>query len=115
MQKLVNVEFVKAALTRAVKTMAQTAVSLMTIGQAVTAMDWKNIVTISVGAGVMSILTSIATGIPGTETPTDGKILIDNSGDREVLRLALNEPTDYYQNKKSLTLELDAKSILEKK
>ena len=52
---------------RAVKTMAQTAVSLITVGNLVTEMDWVGIISISVTAGIASILTSIA-GLPELET-----------------------------------------------
>lgn len=51
---------------RAIKTMAQTAVSLITVGNLVTEMDWLAIISISVTAGIASILTSIA-GLPELE------------------------------------------------
>lgn len=53
----------KAAGVRAVKTMAQTAVSLITVGNLITEMDWVSIISISATAGVVSVLTSIA-GLP---------------------------------------------------
>lgn len=56
--------WVKAALVRAVKTMAQTAVALIgtnTVG--ITAVDWVAVASASALAGVLSILTSIA-GLP---------------------------------------------------
>lgn len=56
----------KAASIRAIKTMAQTAVSLITVGNLVTEMDWIAIASVSVTAGIASILTSIA-GLPELE------------------------------------------------
>lgn len=56
-------KWLKAAIVRASKTMAQTAVSMITVGQAVMEVNWVNILSVSVTAGVISILTSIA-GIP---------------------------------------------------
>ena len=56
-------KWLKAAGIRAVKTMAQTAVSLITVGNMVTDMDWIAIASISTTAGIASILTSIA-GLP---------------------------------------------------
>ena len=56
-------KWVKAAGVRAAKTMAQTAVSLITVGNAVTDMDWVAIIGVSVTAGVVSVLTSVA-GLP---------------------------------------------------
>lgn len=58
-----NKKWLKAACIRALKTMAQTALSMLTIGQAVTDVNWVNVVSISVTAGVISVLTSIA-GLP---------------------------------------------------
>ena len=56
-------QWIKAAAVRAIKTMAQTAVSLITVGNLVTDMDWIAIASISATAGIASILTSIA-GLP---------------------------------------------------
>lgn len=53
----------KAAGIRALKTVAQTAVSMITIGQAVIDVNWVNVISISAVAGVVSMLTSIA-GLP---------------------------------------------------
>lgn len=53
----------KAAGIRALKTVAQTAVSMITIGQAVIDVNWINVLSISAVAGVVSLLTSIA-GLP---------------------------------------------------
>ena len=64
----INRKWVHAALVRAVKTMAQTAVSMLTVGQYFTDVDWKGILSISVVAGIVSILTSLA-GLP--EVPDD--------------------------------------------
>lgn len=53
----------KAAGIRALKTVAQAAVSMLTIGQAVIDVNWVNVLSISAVAGVVSLLTSIA-GLP---------------------------------------------------
>ena len=50
-------KWIKAAGVRAVKTMAQTAVAV------IAAVDWKVVISSSVMAGIVSILTSVA-GIP---------------------------------------------------
>ena len=60
--------FWKAAIVRAVKTIAQTAVSMLTIGQAVLDVDWLNVVSVSAVAGLISLLTSIATGLPEVDS-----------------------------------------------
>lgn len=53
-------KWIKAAAVRAVKTMAQTAVSLITVGNLITELDWVSIIGISATAGVVSMLTSVA-------------------------------------------------------
>lgn len=63
---IMNVEFknwVKAAGVRAVKTMAQTALSMLTVGQAVMEVNWVNVLSVTATAGIISILTSVG-GIP---------------------------------------------------
>ena len=52
-----------SAVIRAVKTMAQTAVSVIAVGSTLEAVDWKLTASSAVIAGVVSILTSVA-GIP---------------------------------------------------
>ena len=54
----------KAAGIRAAKTAAQTAVSMLTVGQAVTDVNWVNVVSISAVAAIYSLLTSAAKGLP---------------------------------------------------
>lgn len=65
-----SAEFWKAALIRAVRTVAQTAVA--TIGTAVVLADvnWITVISASALAGVLSLLTSVATGLP--EVDADG-------------------------------------------
>lgn len=68
-----NKKFLKAMAIRAVKTFCQSAVSLITVGNALTDFNWLEIISISATAGVVSILTSIATGLPEVEDTADGK------------------------------------------
>lgn len=60
----------KAAGIRALKTLCQTAVSMLTIGQAVMEVDWVNVLSVSAVAGAISLLTSIA-GLPEVEEKGD--------------------------------------------
>ena len=62
--------FVKAALIRAARTVAQTAVATIGTSAVLSAVDWKAVLSASVLAGILSILTSIATGLP--EVDDDG-------------------------------------------
>lgn len=57
-------KFVKAALIRAVKTVAQTAVATIGTTAVITEVDWVLVGSSAALAGVLSVLTSIATGLP---------------------------------------------------
>lgn len=61
-----TVEWIKAAAIRALKTFAQTALSLLTVGQAFHEVSWLNVVSVAGVAAVISVLTSIA-GLPEVE------------------------------------------------
>lgn len=59
-------KWAKAAAKRAAKTFCQSALSLITVGQMVTQLNWIEILEISATAAVASILTSVA-GLPEVE------------------------------------------------
>lgn len=61
-----NKEWMKAAGIRAMKTIAQTALSMVTIGQAFVDVNWLHVISVSAVAGVISLLTSVA-GLPEVE------------------------------------------------
>lgn len=57
-------KFIVAALIRAVRTLAQTAIATIGTTALLTEVDWKIVASASVLAAILSILTSIATGLP---------------------------------------------------
>lgn len=57
-------EFWKAALIRAIRTIAQTAVATIGTAMVLTEVNWLAVGSASILAGILSILTSIATGLP---------------------------------------------------
>lgn len=61
-----NKKWWKAAGVRALKTFAQTAVAMITVGSAVTDVNWIAVLSVSATAAVASMLTSIA-GLPEVE------------------------------------------------
>ena len=64
--------FARAAFTRAVKTMAQTAVSLVGVGSLMSDIDWVRVLSASVLSGVLSVLTSVATDLPEAPAASTG-------------------------------------------
>lgn len=62
--------WLKAAAVRAIKTWAQTALSMLTVGQALLEIDWVSVLSVATVAAIISILTSLA-GLP--EVPQDGQ------------------------------------------
>ena len=56
--------FWKATGIRAIRTMAQTAVATIGTAAVLSDVDYKFVISASVLAGIMSVLTSIATGLP---------------------------------------------------
>lgn len=60
-----NKNFVRATAIRAIRTMAQTAVALIgTNAVGVTDVNWVGVVSGAALSGIVSVLTSIATGLP---------------------------------------------------
>ena len=70
MQKRNWTEWTKRAGTRAVKTMAQTAVAMLPAAATITAVDWRTVAGTAALAGVASLLTSLK-GLPELEDGAD--------------------------------------------
>lgn len=60
-------EFWKATLIRMARTMAQTAIATIGTAMVLTDVNWQMVVSASILAGILSVLTSIATGLPEVE------------------------------------------------
>ena len=65
-------EWLKAAAVRAVKTMAQAAIAMRGTSAVMADIDWKLVLSASVVAGILSVLTSLA-GLPEVD---DTKIYV---------------------------------------
>lgn len=63
MRKVFTAKWLEAAAVRAIKTVAQTAVATIGTAAVLGAVDWRMVVSASVLAGVLSMLTSVA-GLP---------------------------------------------------
>ena len=62
-------QFWKAAAIRAVRTMAQTAVAMLPAAATITEVNWATVLGTAALAGVGSVLTSLATGLPEVNPP----------------------------------------------
>ena len=58
-----TIRWLKAAAVRAVKTVAQTAVATIGTSAVLSAVDWRVVISASLLAGLLSVLTSVA-GLP---------------------------------------------------
>lgn len=56
-------KWLAAAGIRALKTVAQTALGFITVGMAMNEVDWKNVASVAIVAGIYSLITSLA-GLP---------------------------------------------------
>ena len=64
-------KFLKAMLIRAIRTFAQTAVSMITVGAMFSEVDWIKTLSVAGVAFVASCLTSLATGLPEVQNEDD--------------------------------------------
>ena len=62
-----------AALIRAIRTFAQSMVAMIGVGAAFNEIDWLKALSVSGVAFVLSILTSLATGLPEAEDEPEAK------------------------------------------
>lgn len=72
MKQIFTKEWLYAALIRSVKTFAQTAVAMITVGQALIDVNWVNVLSVSGVACIYSLLTSLA-GLPEVEDKKEDK------------------------------------------
>lgn len=65
---IINKTFIRAMLIRAVKTICQTAIAIISTGAVVLSdVNWMYVLSASALAGILSILTSVAAGLPEVE------------------------------------------------
>lgn len=64
-------EFWKAALIRAIRTIAQTAIATIGTTALISEVNWLQVASASALAGILSVLNSIATGLPEVPNPEE--------------------------------------------
>lgn len=77
--------FIKASLIRAIRTICQTAVATIGTAFVITDVNWWVVVSASLLAGILSILTSVATGLPEVEYEQHLYMSHDEPEDSEVV------------------------------
>lgn len=76
--------FIKASIIRAIRTICQTAVAVIGTAFVLSDVNWWAVVSASILAGILSILTSVATGLPEVEWGHQKYMDIDPPEDAEV-------------------------------
>ena len=76
--------FIKASLIRAVRTICQTAVAVIGTAFVLSDVNWWAVVSASLLAGILSILTSVATGLPEVDYENHLYMSQDEPDDSEV-------------------------------
>lgn len=87
-----TVEWLKAALIRALRTAAQVALGMFTVGMALHEVEWMKVLSVAITAAIYSLITSAATKLPELEKdilPPDGSIVVDES-DPDLYGVAIN-------------------------
>lgn len=59
-----NKSFWKATAIRAIKTICQTAIATIGTASLMSEVNWKVVISASILAGILSVLTSVVTGLP---------------------------------------------------
>jgi hypothetical protein len=75
-----SIKWLKAAAIRAVRTIAQAAIATIGTAVVISEVDWKYIVSASLLAGILSILTSLA-GLPEVKDDSFNPDLLDEITD----------------------------------
>lgn len=76
--------FIKASLIRAIRTICQTAVAVIGTAFVLTDVNWWVVISASLLAGILSVLTSVATGLPEVEYEQHLYMSVEEPDDAEV-------------------------------
>lgn len=76
--------FWKATVIRAIRTVCQSAIALIPASALLSEVEWKLVASASILAGIVSVLTSVATGLPEVEYKHHQYMSADEPTDSEV-------------------------------
>ena len=102
--KNLNFVWLHAAAIRAIRTMAQTALGMFTIGAAINEINWLHILSVSAVAAVYSLLTSLSTSLP--ELSTDGELVVEAYGEKETYRFNFDGNLQDISEKDTVTFKV---------
>ncbi len=108
MPKKLTLEWLRAALIRAAKTVAQTALGMLTVGAAFEDIQWVKIVSVALVAGIISMLTSVAVNLP--EVGSEGTLLI--TPEKGTYQVALDNPVATISKGKPIRITVDSHAKL---
>ena len=107
----ITLELVKAAGIRALKTIAQTIVASIVVGQTIVEVNWLNIASIAFVAGLVSFLQNILVGLPEVveSNSISGTMIVDDITDEDSksYRWVLEEDLDVLGDKKEFTIKVE--------
>ena len=115
-----TVEWLKAALIRAIRTAAQVALGMFTVGMAINEVQWMQVLSVSAVSAIYSLITSIATDLPELDKAPlipDGSLTIDES-DPYVYGMFVNlgdKSLEEVSKKKQVILDVKTGSVIEDK
>ena len=107
MNNIFTKEWLIPALNRAVRTMVQVALTMFTVGQRLTEIDWLTILSCSIVAGIYSLGTSVLLGIPESEVV--GTVSLDNYEGDDILFVS-DLKIDPKELQKKTTVTFDVKT-----
>lgn len=80
----------KAAGKRAIKTIAQTAIATIGTSAVMSDVNWLMVLSASTLSGILSLLTSIVTGLPELkENDINGNLIVSSNANEELLSLEI--------------------------
>lgn len=97
-----TLDWLKAAGIRMLRTAAQVALGMLTVGMTVKEVDWLNILSVSLVAAVYSLLTSIITDLP--EIGNDGTVTVLPDGSVGGIDLTVDGKDNDYLTKRGLVV-----------